>query len=236
MNVVTRDGEFQVDPDEASSSSFWTVKHGQANFAKLNPDGKFDIKGRTQVTYVDRLSGPQLIRFMFCARPPSSSINTSILAASGEVDVPGYRAWSLSILANGRLRITWSTCDKRSTDRGKPWGERSEVLSSNEHVELGRVTVGEWHVAQLVVAAGQSGADFAVDIWAIPGQDRSQTAVVPAIGGRQLKGCKRLFWHHVRLLSSALASPQLLDAHGNARSRGWQLHVLSNSGLMELDM
>ena len=48
-----------------------------------------------------------------------------------------------------------------------------------------------------VPTAGASGSDFSVDIWSVPDQDKTKPHEVPAVG-RQLKGCRRLMWHHVR--------------------------------------
>jgi hypothetical protein len=85
----------------------------------------------------------------------------------------------------------------------------------------------------MVLAGGGGAGDFSWDLWAIDGQDPSTPWVLPAVG-RQLRGCERVFWHHVRL-NAAQASPQVRDVKGRLRARMWQLQVQTRSGGLELD-
>jgi hypothetical protein len=101
-------------------------------------------------------------------------------------------------------------------------------------VNLGQVGPGKWYVAQLVVAAGHACDTFSVDVWAIPGQNPAKPEQVPAVG-RQLRGCVRVFWHHVRL-QAAKSSQKLLDSEARLQPRMWRLHVRAGRGCVEFDM
>ena len=238
--VITREGELRQTHKAALKSEFWTVVHprdqGQADklVTFLDPIGKFEIQGKAQVNYAEKLPGAHTIRFMFRISPPASEIDTTVQVSSGEQDVPGFRAWALRILSNGCVAITWSTCGLQKSERGVSDGRNPGAQSRVEQVILGHVGIGKWYVAQLVIAAGNSMSDFSVDIWAIPAQNPAKPAEVPAVG-RQLKGCKRVYWHHVRLLA-AQSSQKLIDSDARLRPRMWHLLVRAQGGLLEFDM
>jgi hypothetical protein len=205
------------------SSPWWSIEHGQALIR--DPSGKFEITGAAKVNYNEKLPSGHghMIRCLFRTPPPASALDASIEASCGVVGSGGYRSWALHILANGRVCIVWSTCDRHTKSHNAP----RSVL---ERVEIGKVSVGVWHVAQMVIAAGSTATDFAWDIWAIAGQDRSKPWAVPAVG-RQLKGCSRIFWHHV-----SLKGAQSEGADARQQQSLWQLQVLSKTGGLELDM
>jgi hypothetical protein len=135
--VITRTGEPpQRRQPGIANSEFWKIVEGQAEreVKLLDPSGKFEIKGRAQVDYAERLPGAHLIRFMFRAEPPASELDTTVEAASGEPDVPGYRAWALRVLAGGHLAISWSTCAMDQSQSAVAGAPRQELQSRVEQV------------------------------------------------------------------------------------------------------
>ncbi len=152
-----------------------------------DPSGKFEITGAAKVYYNEKLPSGHMIRCLFRTPPPASALDASIEASCGVVGSGEYRSWALHILANGRVCILWSTCDGNTKSHNAP----RSVL---ERVEIGKVSVGVWHVAQL-------------------------------------KGCRRIFWHHV-----SLKGAQSEGADARQQHSLWQLQVLSKTGGLELDI